>query len=234
MLCSSSACSSASASPCTFPWQCRWARHKSRAVNPSVATNSLGLYINSNFDSGNIDVVSMSDSSNIQLSIHEDPHCETDGRAHFQCVPALFVAAPRTDRGRNVSRLSDSMQPFVSSAVKLPSHACQSDGSKDGHIQWPSIVAKNADRTKPAGHACPIAVLMAKSAAESMHAAQASAGVQSAPSSQHHCVTCLVCDRSRVALELRPSAHNDNSLSAPGQNPPTWRGQGATRRMHSR
>jgi Cytosolic carboxypeptidase N-terminal domain len=55
-------------------------------VRPSVATNSRGVYINSNFDSGNIDVVSMEDVNNIQLSIHEDPYCDTDGRSHFQCA----------------------------------------------------------------------------------------------------------------------------------------------------
>ena len=55
-------------------------------MRPKVATNSKGLYINSNFDSGNIDVVDISDKSNIQLSIHEDPYCEVDERAHFQCA----------------------------------------------------------------------------------------------------------------------------------------------------
>ena len=65
---------------------CRWAEQKSWAVNPPVASNSGGLHINSNFDSGNVDVVNMADETNIELNIHEDPYCETDGRAHFQCT----------------------------------------------------------------------------------------------------------------------------------------------------
>lgn len=42
------------------------------------------LVVNSHFDSGNIEVIDASDPGNIQLRIHEDPFCETDGRAHFQ------------------------------------------------------------------------------------------------------------------------------------------------------
>jgi hypothetical protein len=49
-----------------------------------------GMYINSTFDAGNIDVVDMKNAGNIQLKIHEDPFCATDARSHFQCVaPAL-------------------------------------------------------------------------------------------------------------------------------------------------
>lgn len=33
-----------------------------------------------------LQVVDASDPQNIQLRIHEDPFCETDGQAHFQYV----------------------------------------------------------------------------------------------------------------------------------------------------
>ena len=44
-----------------------------------------------NFDSGNIDVVSMESIDNIQLGIHEDPFCESDGRSHYQCAASMLA-----------------------------------------------------------------------------------------------------------------------------------------------
>eukprot|EP00891_Asterochloris_glomerata_P009641 jgi/Astpho2/9641/Aster-03910 len=44
----------------------------------------MGLFVNSAFDSGNVEVVSTRDPTSIQLRIHEDPFCEHDQRAHFQ------------------------------------------------------------------------------------------------------------------------------------------------------
>jgi hypothetical protein len=57
------------------------------SYGPTVATNlSTGIYVNSNFDSGNVDVIDIKPDGNIQLAIQEDSYCETDGRSHFQCV----------------------------------------------------------------------------------------------------------------------------------------------------
>ena len=81
---------------------CRWAEGKSRAVNPSVATNRKGFYINSNFDSGNVEIVSLTDPDDIQLNIREDPYCETDGRAHYQCALAFL---PSMQRAHTLTRL---------------------------------------------------------------------------------------------------------------------------------
>lgn len=41
-------------------------------------------HINSNFDSGNIEIVDCSNSGDIQLRIKPDPYCDVDKAAHFQ------------------------------------------------------------------------------------------------------------------------------------------------------
>lgn len=76
-----------------------------------MASNSGGVFINSNFDSGNIDVVDMADSSNIQLLIHADPFCETDGRAHFQWFYFRVTGAKGTPLAMNISNASAASYP---------------------------------------------------------------------------------------------------------------------------
>lgn len=59
---------------------CRWG-----AYGPKVATNTAsGIYVNSTFDSGNMDIVDIQADGTVQLAIHHDPYCESDGREHFQ------------------------------------------------------------------------------------------------------------------------------------------------------
>ncbi|KAK9823110.1 hypothetical protein WJX72_000350 [[Myrmecia] bisecta] len=62
----------------------RWAEGSAAPTNTGGKHSLTGIYVNSHFDSGNVEVVDMADQHNIQLRIHEDPFCESDGRAHFQ------------------------------------------------------------------------------------------------------------------------------------------------------
>ncbi|KAK9828410.1 hypothetical protein WJX81_005410 [Elliptochloris bilobata] len=54
------------------------------------ASGGMGICVNSTYDSGNIEVISISDPNErdvchtLELRIHEDPFCESDRRAHFQ------------------------------------------------------------------------------------------------------------------------------------------------------
>jgi len=45
--------------------------------------SGLGIFINSHFDSGNIEVVDISDPANIKLRIHEDPYTEKEKLSHY-------------------------------------------------------------------------------------------------------------------------------------------------------
>ena len=59
--------------------------HRWGAYGPKVATNTAsGVYVNSTFDSGNMDIVDIELDGTVKLAIHHDPYCETDGREHFQ------------------------------------------------------------------------------------------------------------------------------------------------------
>ena len=42
------------------------------------------MHINSNYDSGNIEIVSTQSPSDLRLAIHRDPYCDTDAAAHAQ------------------------------------------------------------------------------------------------------------------------------------------------------
>lgn len=49
----------------------------------------VGVYVNSNYDSGNIDVVNISNpldhvTHDVELQIHPDPYCASDRKEHFQ------------------------------------------------------------------------------------------------------------------------------------------------------
>ncbi|MEW5306259.1 MAG: hypothetical protein WDW36_008735 [Sanguina aurantia] len=62
----------------------RWAEDQQSGANVSGSSSCGTMFINSHFDSGNVEIVDISDPSNIQLAIHRDPFCETDQKAHFQ------------------------------------------------------------------------------------------------------------------------------------------------------
>lgn len=71
------------------------------AYGPKVATNTAsGIYVNSTFDSGNMDIVDIQSDGTVQLAIHHDPYCESDGREHFQwyvnrsCVHVIKLLFP--------------------------------------------------------------------------------------------------------------------------------------------
>ncbi|KAF8071360.1 hypothetical protein HT031_001444 [Scenedesmus sp. PABB004] len=60
----------------------RWA---AGSASPSAAARgSGGLGVNSHFDSGNIEVLDLSDPGDVRLAIIKDPYCETDATAHAQ------------------------------------------------------------------------------------------------------------------------------------------------------
>lgn len=59
------------------------------AAAPSGAASGVSeeagtIFINSHFDGGNIEIVDMSEPSNIRLRIHEDPFTESEGKHHYQ------------------------------------------------------------------------------------------------------------------------------------------------------
>ncbi|WIA12468.1 hypothetical protein OEZ85_012503 [Tetradesmus obliquus] len=64
--------------------QCVAARWATGATSPNGIGKSTagGIYVNSNYDSGNIEIEDMSDAGNIKLRIHPDPFCETDNVSH--------------------------------------------------------------------------------------------------------------------------------------------------------
>ncbi|KAL3153308.1 hypothetical protein ABBQ38_011652 [Trebouxia sp. C0009 RCD-2024] len=86
----------------------RWEEGKAAPTNAASMDSmdesnmACRLVINSHFDSGNIEVVDSSDPSNIQLRIHEDPFCETDGRAHFQWFHYRLTGARDLDLTMNM------------------------------------------------------------------------------------------------------------------------------------
>ena len=70
----------------------RWA-DPDTSVTPNTgasALHSLGIYVNSNFDAGNADVVNVGSAlergvtHEIDLRIAPDPFCEREGKSHFQ------------------------------------------------------------------------------------------------------------------------------------------------------
>lgn len=60
------------------------------AARGASALHTLGIYVNSNFDAGNADVVSVGSRlvrgvpHEVDLRIVPDPYCDRDGRSHFQ------------------------------------------------------------------------------------------------------------------------------------------------------
>lgn len=79
--------------PETFPsaHEAKWAEGTSAApTNTGRHTDAVGIFVNSHFDSGNIEVVDIEEATahgvphEVLLRIHEDPYCEHDGTTHFQ------------------------------------------------------------------------------------------------------------------------------------------------------
>ena len=70
----------------------RWADPDTSATpnTGASALHSLGIYVNSNFDAGNADVVNVGSAlergvtHEIDLRIAPDPFCEREGKSHFQ------------------------------------------------------------------------------------------------------------------------------------------------------
>ena len=71
--------------------QIRWAAPT--ATGGAAQGHGLGIYINSHFDSGNVEVLGVTGRKEhfapdqphvVDLKIHADPWCEADGREHFQ------------------------------------------------------------------------------------------------------------------------------------------------------
>lgn len=73
------------------------------------AKGGCGLFINSHFDSGNIEVVDISEPSNIKLRIHEDPYTEKEKLSHYMWFYFRVVGArgtPLSMRLENASAAS--------------------------------------------------------------------------------------------------------------------------------
>lgn len=62
--------------------RCTMARWTASAAPTTAQSNGAGVYVNSHFDSGNIEVLDMADAGNMRLAIHKDPYCSTDNAAH--------------------------------------------------------------------------------------------------------------------------------------------------------
>ena len=75
----------------THPTNSRWAAPT--ATGGAAQGHGLGIFINSHFDSGNVEVLGVTGRKEhfaanephiVDLKIHADPWCEADGREHFQ------------------------------------------------------------------------------------------------------------------------------------------------------
>jgi len=75
----------------SLPTLSRWAEPAaSTPKSGASALHTLGIYVNSNFDAGNAEVVNVGSAltrgvtHEVDLRIAPDPFCERDGRSHFQ------------------------------------------------------------------------------------------------------------------------------------------------------
>eukprot|EP00877_Chromochloris_zofingiensis_P000661 jgi/Chrzof1/10596/Cz05g04230.t1 len=62
----------------------RWVVAANSSPSTTARNTELGIFVNSHFDSGNIEVEDITDPTNIRLNIHKDPFCHGDNKAHFQ------------------------------------------------------------------------------------------------------------------------------------------------------
>ncbi len=75
-----------------LPLACRWAEGAS--ASPTITAMGggervQGVAVSSSFDSGNIDIVSVSQPAEhgahvVDVQIHPDPYCDSDRKEHFQ------------------------------------------------------------------------------------------------------------------------------------------------------
>lgn len=63
------------------------------SVEPAVVQTQIygPVCVNATFDSGNIEVVDVSNPKDIRLKIRKDPFCVHDNKNHYQCALSWLV-----------------------------------------------------------------------------------------------------------------------------------------------